>query len=304
MRNAYIQTLSALAEQDKDVWLVTGDLGFSVFEDFMKRFPGQYLNAGVSEQNMMGLAAGLALAGKRPFVYSISTFATMRPYEQIRDDICYQNLPVTIVGGGSAFSYSTLGGTHMPLEDLGIMRMLANMTVTCPGDPGEVEALMQAIYRRPGPAYMRIAKKGEPQVHPKGAAIELGKAAEARPGEDAVIFAMGRVLPAAVAAAEALGAKGYSVRVMSMHTLKPIDADAILKASNTRAIVTCEEHSLIGGLASAVAEVLARNGASVPLASIGVPDEFPSLVGSQEYFLKRYSIDAEGIEKAMLDLLA
>lgn len=305
MRIAYIQTLSELAEKDKNVWLVTGDLGFSVFEDFKTRFPDQYLNVGVSEQNMIGIAAGLALAGKRPFVYSISTFATMRPYEQIRDDICYQSLPVVIVGGGSTFSYSTLGCTHFTMEDLSIMRVLPNMSVVCPGDPLEVQALLRDAYKRNGPTYMRIAKRGEPKVHSETQEIELGKAIEVRPGTDATIITTGRVLPAAVAAAESLQQQGISVRVVSMHTIKPLDEQSVLKAAKeTRAIITCEEHSLIGGLASAVAETLVKHETMVKVASLGVPDEFPKLVGSQDYFLRRYSLDKEGIERTVLESLA
>lgn len=304
MRTAFIKTLTALAEADKNVWLVTGDLGFSVFEDFITRFPDQYLNVGVAEQNLIGVSAGLALAGKRPFAYSISTFATMRPLEQIRNDICYQNLPVVIVGGGSTFSYSTFGCTHFPLEDLALMRALPNMSVCCPGDPREVAALLQAASKHKGPLYLRLAKKGEPVVHADDTAIELGKMVEVRAGNDAAIVVAGRQLPNAVAAAELLRKVGIATRVLSCHTLKPFDAPALLKAAReTKALVTVEEHSLIGGLASAVAETLSQGNVAVRLRSLGVPDEFPSGVGSQDFFLARYNLTAEGIERAVKEAL-
>lgn len=296
MRLAFVQTLMELAEKDKNVWLVTGDLGFSVFEGFKERFPEQYLNVGVAEQNLIGTAAGLALMGKRPFVYSISTFATMRPYEQIRNDVCYQNLPVVIVGCGSTFSYSTFGCTHMPLEDFALMRVLPNMAVLSPGDPVEVRELLRRAYERGGPAYMRIAKKGEPRVHKDEVFIEIGKSVEVRAGTDASIISTGRQLPGALAAAELLQKEGVNVRVLSMHTLKPLDEDAVVRAAEeTGAISTCEEHSLIGGLGSSVADVLMRHGTAIPFASIGVTDEFPKGVGSQDFFLERYGLTPEGI---------
>jgi transketolase len=305
MRLAFVQTLIKLAEKDKNVWLVTGDLGFSVFEGFKERFPEQYLNVGVAEQNLIGTAAGLALAGKRPFVYSITTFATMRPYEQIRNDVCYQNLPVVIIGGGSTFSYSTFGCTHMPFEDFALMRVLPHMAVLSPGDPLEVRELIHRAYERGGPAYMRIAKKGEPAVHQKGVSIELGKSVEVRAGTDASIIVTGRQLPSALAAAELLQKKGVNVRVLSMHTIKPLDEEAIVRAAEeTGAMVTCEEHSIIGGLGSAVAEVLMRRGVALPFATIGVTDEFPNGVGSQDFFLKQYGLTPEGIAERVRSIYA
>jgi transketolase len=299
MRTAFIKTVTELAQKDSDVWLVTGDLGFSVFEDFMTRFPDQYLNIGVAEQNLIGASAGLALAGKKVFAYSITTFATMRPYEQIRDDICYQNLPVTIIGGGSAFSYSTLGCTHFPMEDLAIMRALPRMTVAAPGDPQEVAALLKGMYTLDGPSYMRIAKKGEPVMHTEHDTLTLGKASRLREGTDVTIISTGRSLPAACAAADQLQKEGITARVLSLHTLKPLDESAILQAAKeTAGIVTCEEHQLIGGLASAVAETLARHAVSTRLLSLGIPDEFPTGVGSQEYFLAQYGLDTAGIARA------
>ncbi len=300
MRTAFIQTLTELARKDKNVWLVTGDLGFAVFEPFMKEFPDQYINVGVAEQNMIGVAAGLALAGKRPFVYSITTFATMRPYEHIRNDICYQNLPVVLIGGGSTFSYSTFGCTHFPMEDLAIMRALPNMRVTCPGDPVEVKVLLEEMYKNPGPAFMRIAKKGESVVHTDPSKISLGTLAEAKPGKDAMIIVTGRLLPAAVEASKILEKEGINARVVSAHTVKPFDEkNFITLVKDSKVLVTVEEHSLIGGLAGVVSETLVRNTISLPVKSLGVPDEFPKGVGSQDWFLERYHLTAQGIADAV-----
>lgn len=300
MRTAFIQTISELVAKDKNVWLVTGDLGFSVFEDFKERFPDQYLNVGVAEQNMMGVSAGLALAGKKVFAYSITTFASMRAYEQIRNDICYQNLPVFVIGGGSTFSYSTFGCTHMPFEDLAILRALPNMAVTSPGDPHEVRELIGALYERGKPGYMRIAKRGEPTVHISGSRVELGKMSELHAGNNATIIVTGRQLPNALEAAELLTKQGIATKVLSAHTIKPIDEQAILKAAQeTKAIITVEEHSIIGGLGGAVAEVLARHGAVLPLTMLGITDEFTKGVGMQEYFLERYHLTPTGIAQAV-----
>lgn len=304
MRIAFVETLMELAEQDENVWLITGDLGFSVFEGFIERFPKQYLNVGVAEQNMIGVAAGLALAGKRPFVYSISTFATMRPYEQIRNDVCYQNLPVVIIGGGSTFSYSTFGCTHMPLEDFAILRALPHMTVLSPGDPSEVRGLLRRAYERKGPAYMRIAKKGEPTVHASDQEFELGKSVLVKDGTDGSIFVTGRQLPNALAAAALLDNEGLHTRVVSVHTIKPFDSEGLVRAAKeTGAILTVEEHSVIGGLGSAVAETLVRERISTPCSVLGVTDEFPKGVGSQDFFLERYSLTSEGIAAHMRELL-
>lgn len=304
MRTAFVEELTKIAREDKRVMLLTGDLGYSVFEPFIAEFPDQYLNVGVAEQNLIGVAAGLAMTGKKVFVYSISTFATMRPFEQIRNDVCYQNLPVFIIGGGSTFSYSTFGCTHFPLEDIGIMRLLPHMAVICPCDPIEVRMLIRSVYERGGPAYIRIAKRGEPEVHGKEDQIILGASARLREGRDATIFVAGRQMPFVMSAAKKLSALGIECRVVSMHTIKPLDKDAIhCAAKETRAILTVEEHFVTGGLGTAVAEVLIKQSYAIPFHTIGVPDEFPSGVGSQEYFLERYAITEDGILDSVKRLL-
>lgn len=300
MRHTFIETIRSLARSDKDVWLVTGDLGYGMVEPFVEEFPDRFLNVGVAEQAMVGVAAGLALAGKKVFVYSISTFATMRPYEQIRNDVCYQNLPVFIIGGGSAFSYSLFGCSHLPLEDLGIMNILPNMVVIAAGDPIEVKTLVKAVYKRGGPAYIRLARNGEPTIHNRISDVELGKATVVHRGNDASIFVSGRLLPAALEAAEILSKKGILTRVLSMHTIKPIDEKAIVDAAKqTKVILTCEEHLLLGGLGSIVASILVKKNINIPFVTFGIPDEFPKGVGWQDYFLKRYKLTSKDMVAAI-----
>lgn len=296
MRIAFVKKLTEIAAKDKSVFLLTGDLGFSVFEDFASKFPDRYLNVGVAEQNMIGVAAGLALAGKKVFVYSISTFASMRGFEQIRNDICYQNLPVFIIGGGSTFSYSTFGCTHFALEDIGILRILPNMTVVNAGDPLEVEVALQDYHNNPRPFYLRMAKKGEPIINQNEKDIKVGQATLIKDGNDISIFASGKALQYAAQAGQELESSGIKARVLSFHTIKPIDKQAILSAAQeTNGIITVEEHLIHGALATAVSEVIAQNNVKTNLKCLAVSDEFPSGVGKEQYFLDRYFLNKDSI---------
>src|SRR3989344_4708472 len=234
MRVAFVEEITKLAEKDKNVWLLTGDLGFSVFDDFQKKFPEQYLNVGVAEQDLISIAAGLAMSGKKVFAYSISTFMTMRPLEQIRNDLCYQDLPVYLIGGGSTFNYSTFGCTHFTLEDLGLMRILPNMAVAAPGDSLEVRALIRDVYKRNSPAYIRIAKKGEPVIHAPNDVISLGRASKICDGKDISVLVSGRQLANALTVVETLKKDNINCRLLSFHTIKPLDRRAIIKAAEGR----------------------------------------------------------------------
>lgn len=285
MRSTFISTLEELAAEDPRVTLITGDLGFTVFEPFIKRFPKQFLNAGVAEQNMTGVAAGMALSGKIVFTYSIANFPTLRCLEQIRNDVCYHKANVKVVSVGAGLAYGALGSSHQALEDLAILRALPEMTVVAPGDPFEVAAATRAIVRHEGPCYLRLGKAGEPQVHGQAPDFVLGRSIRVRDGSDLTLIAVGSMLKACDDAAAKLGAVGISVRLLSMHTVKPIDAEAVRRASEeTGAIMTVEEHGVTGGLGGAVAEVLAQNaGRRVPFAIMGVQDGFCRVVGSQEY---------------------
>ena len=258
MRTAFIDALVERAESNPRIWLVTGDLGYSVLERFADRFPDRFVNAGVAEQNMIGVASGLARSGATVFVYSIANFPTFRCLEQIRNDVCYAGAAVTIVSVGSGFSYGAHGSTHHAIEDLAVMRALPGIVVVSPGDPTEARLATGALAERAGPAYLRLGKAGETIVDAcAGDEFALGHMRLVREGVDVTVIATGSVLAIVDAAAEALRDDGISARVYSAHTLKPFDSRTLLRAmSETAGIVTVEEHRLVGGLRSAVAEAL------------------------------------------------
>jgi transketolase len=305
MRSAFFQTLLDLAGRDERIHLVVGDLGFGVVEPFIERFPARFLNAGVAEQNMTGIAAGLALCGKTVFTYSIANFPTLRCLEQIRNDVCYHNANVKVVAVGGGFAYGALGMTHHATEDLAIMRALPRMTVIAPGDPLEAERATDAIARIPGPCYLRLGRAGEPRVHEGSITFRIGQAIMLRDGRDTTLIATGGMLRTALRAADRLAAEGFSARVLSMHTLKPLDEEAVLAAAReTGAIVTLEEHSILGGLGGAVAEVLAESGAEgVLFKRIGLPPVFSSDVGSQEYLQRLNGLTPEHVSDMVRMLL-
>ncbi|MBL7147615.1 MAG: 1-deoxy-D-xylulose-5-phosphate synthase [Nanoarchaeota archaeon] len=296
MRNTFINNLQDLAEKNSKIMLLTGDLGFSVLEKFQKQFPDRFLNMGVAESNMVGAASGLALCGMKPYIYSIVPFVTMRCYEQIRNDICYQNVDVKIVGVGGGIVYGNLGPTHHSREDIAIMRALPNMTVVCPADPIETKLIVEESVKFNGPLYIRLGKGKDPVVHKKNPNIEIGKGVMINDGKDITIIATGNILSTAVASADMLSKKGLSVRLISMHTVKPLDKEMILNASNeTKAIFTLEEHSIIGGLGSAVSEVLAENDSKILFRRIGLEDVFEKTVGSHEYLCKLNNLSPDAI---------
>ena len=301
MRTAFVNTLLKLAERDERIHFVVGDLGFGVVEPFARRFPDRFLNAGVAEQNMTGVAAGLALCGKIVFTYSIGNFSTIRCLEQIRNDVCYHKADVKIVSVGGGFSYGALGMTHHTVEDLAIMRVLPNMVVVAPGDPFEVEQATRALVARPGPAYLRLGRTGEPRLHGPGVVFELGRAIRVKEGRALTIISSGGMLETGIRAAELLGEAGIDTRVVSMHTLKPLDEAEILNAAaETGAIATLEEHCLIGGLGSAVAEVLAEApGPRGRLKRLGVPSTFASEVGSQDYLRAMHGLSPDGVFQSL-----
>lgn len=305
MRDEFVRTLTRLAAADRNVMLITGDLGFGVLTQFARDFPGQFLNAGVAEQNMAGLATGMALEGKIVFTYSIGNFPTLRCLEQLRNGACYHQANVKVVAIGGGFAYGPLGISHHATEDIAIMRSLPNLTLLSPADPVEVAAATEAIYRRPGPCYLRLGRGGEPKLHESTPAFEVGKAIRMQEGERVALVATGGLLKNALEAARMLEGRGVRPAVYSMHTLKPIDSGCI--ESVTRAfdvLVTVEEHSIIGGLGGAVAEVMA--GVSVPrarLVRVGLADQFSSIVGDQEYLRRVYGMSPEAIATAAWDAL-
>jgi transketolase len=290
-----------LAERDSRVFLVVGDLGFGVTEPFAKRFPKRYLNAGVAEQNMTGIAAGLALSGKIVFTYSIANFPILRCLEQIRNDVCYHHANVKVVAVGGGFAYGSLGATHHATEDLAIMRALPEMSVVAPGDPEEAAAATEAVAAHDGPCYLRLGRAGEQKVYTRQINFRLGKAIQLREGSDLTLISTGGMLQTAVETSEALSHKGLQARVLSMHTLKPLDIDAILAAAReTDAIFTLEEHSIIGGLGSAVAETLAESAErEVAFKRFALPSAFACKSGTQEYLRARFGLGVESLTNAI-----
>ncbi len=300
MRVAFTNALLESANRDRNILLIKGDLGFSIFEDFINLLPKQFLNTGISEQNMTGLAAGLAMEGKIPFIYSIIPFTTMRNFEQIRNDICYQNLNVKIVGVGSGFSYGPYGHTHHGLEDLGILRTLPNLVILSPSDPRETTQATKWALRHQGPVYIRLGKAGEPVLN-KNSSFKFGKGAVVKEGRDVTIFSTGAITSNGLEAANLLEKEGISTALVSIHTIKPIDVETVIsRARKTRFLFSLEEHSIIGGLGSAIAEVLAENQTQVFFKRIGVSDRFTKEIGRQEFMRKVNGLSAEGIAKSIL----
>ncbi len=288
MRTTFIQTLLQEAERDERIWLLTADLGYSVLEPFAARFADRFVNVGVAEQNLIGVAAGLAHSGLRPFVYSIANFPTLRCFEQIRNDICYHHANVTIVAVGGGLAYGPQGYTHHGVEDLAVMRALPGMTVVAPGDPMETRLATRALCNADGPKYLRLGKAKEPVVHPGEPAFALGKAIPVRPGEDLTFITTGGMLADAVAASDDLAKRGIRAGVLSMPTLKPFDTEAIVRAARLSGVIlTVEEHSVTGGLGSAVAEALFEAGVQVRFRKLGIPDRPYHLIGSQNFLKQR-----------------
>ena len=296
MRTAFIQTLCEEAKHDDRIWLLTGDLGYSVLESFANRFPDRYLNVGVAEQNMAGLAAGLALTGKIVFIYSIANFPIMRCLEQIRNDICYHNINVNIVSVGGGLEYGTAGYTHYAIEDLAVMRSMPNMTVVSPGDPIETSLAIKAIIKQQGPCYLRLGKAGEPIVYNTQPNFEIGKPIKIKGGKDVTLLSTGGMLKETIDASELLEKDGISAGVLSMHTVKPINSKFVLESLNTKLTVVIEEHSSIGGLGSAIADILVKTNGNYPqLLAINIGSALPEKVGSQIWLRNKYGLDAQSI---------
>lgn len=306
MRTAFIKVLTTMARKDDRIYFLTGDLGFSVIEDFQREFPDRFFNVGIAEQTMMGVAAGLALSGKTVFTYSIASFITMRCFEQIRNDICYHNLKVRIIGVGSGFSYSTSGITHHSLSDIALMRSLSNMTIIVPGDPVEVERAIEKSEDIEGPIYFRLGKTGEPRLHDALSEFAIGRGLVMKEGDDIAVITCGSMLEVTKSVAGSLENKGLSVKVISMHTVKPIDEDLILNtASKTKYLFTIEEHNIIGGLGSAVAEIISEipSRGQLIFKRIGVEDKFCIVAGNRNYIRDLFGISKEKIISKILSVV-
>jgi transketolase len=298
LRTAFIEELVRLAAEDESIWLICGDLGYSVLEPFVDRFPARYLNAGVAEQNMTGIAAGLALMGRIVFTYSIANFPSLRCLEQIRNDVCYHNLNVKIVAVGGGLAYGSHGYTHHAVEDLAIMSALPNMTVTAPADPAETRAITRMIAALPGPAYLRLGKAGEPALHSSDPEVSYGKAILMRQGHELTLISVGGMLANTLAAADKLNHAGYSVRVLSMPFVTPLDEDAIRDAiADTSVILTIEEHGP-GGLGSTVGECIARSGRAVTFVPLRLGRSPIKVAGTQEQLRAAHGLSSDAIARS------
>ncbi|HEY2828451.1 MAG TPA: transketolase C-terminal domain-containing protein [Pirellulales bacterium] len=305
MRDEFVGRLTQLAERDSRIMLVTGDLGFGILTEFSRRFPKQFINAGVAEQNMTSLATGLALEGYIVFTYSIANFAFMRCLEQIRNDAAYHGANVNVVAVGGGFSYGQLGISHHATEDLAIMRSIPEITVVCPGDAWEAAEAAEAVANSPGTSYIRLDRSSAQLVDRPGERFQLGKARTIRNGADATLLAAGGMLSVARDAAANLAQEGIQCQVTSIHTLAPLDEATVLDAAQrTDGIVTLEEHTVAGGLGSAVAELLLER-RCIPgfFHRIGVRGNFTSVVGSQEYLRRLHGLDVESVAVAVANLV-
>ena len=298
MRTTFIRTLTALAEQDERIFLITPDMGFSVLETFQQRFPNRFLNVGIAESNAVGIAAGLALSGKLVYVYSIIPFVCMRPFEQVRVDVAYMNTNVRLVGVGAGLSYGPAGSTHHSMEDLALMRALPNMSVVSPCDPWEVEQAVQLSVIHQGPMYLRLARNGEPVLSDAERNLDFGglNVLTRLPRADILLLFTGNASDIALAVHEGLQASGMAADLVSVPFLKPLDVEKLQEEmQGKKAVITIEEHSRIGGLGSAVAEVIA-SGTSHPLfRTYNLGDSFSHFVGNQQFIREQFGFTAAHI---------
>ena len=298
MRDSFVRSLLELAKADKNIELVTGDLGFGVLRPFWEALPDQFINAGIAEQNMTAMAAGMALEGKTVFVYSIGNFPTMRCLEQIRNDCAYHGANVKIVCVGGGFVYGSLGMSHHATEDLAVMRSLPGVTVFSPADKVEAAEVVKAAVAQPGTCYIRLGRGGEPVVREKIDDFQVGKAIPVQKGSRVAIFSTGDIYKEVALAVELLSHNGIEPTVYTFPTVKPVDAQTVLECAREHGlIVTCEEHNVQGGLGTAVAEVLAERQGKARLLRIGMEDAYCAVVGSQDHLRKHYGMNGETIAR-------
>jgi transketolase len=303
-REVYGAALVELARRHREVVALTADLMLShQLKAFKETHPDRFFNVGIAEQNLMGVSAGLAVDGKIPFATTFAAFASMRAHEQVRTDIAYPHLPVKIVGTMGGLSGGTAGPTHSGLEDLGTMRMMPGMTVIAPSDPLHLTQFVEQAYEIPGPVYIRLGRGNDPVIYGEGHSIEIGTAVTVQDGADATIISTGVMLRNSLLAARSLASIGIDVRVLDMHTIKPLDDDAVRRAAEeTGVIVTVEDHLTTNGLGSAVAECVTDAGIACRVARLGIPDLF-SIIGSPAELYHHHGYDDAGIHSRVVALL-
>lgn len=307
MRQTCLNMVYELAKKDPRIFFIGSDLGIGTLDNFKKEMPGRFFMEGVSEQNIIGMAAGLALERKIVYFNTIATFITRRCFEQVVLDLCLHNLNVRLIGSGGGLVYAPLGPTHLAIEDIAIFRAIPRMTIVAPADADEMRRFMPMTVDYPGPIYIRLAKGGDPIVTNDHIPFEIGKAYPMREGRDALIVTTGIMLKPALDAAAALDQSGIQATVLHVPTIKPLDTEALLDyACQVPIIVTAEEHTVIGGLGSAVSEVIAEANFSVPkrFKRLGTPDMFPDRYGSQASLMERYGLTPSRLATVIQELRA
>lgn len=301
MRDAFAREVTRLAAERSDLVLLSGDIGNRMFDNFKEAAPDRFINCGIAEANMMSMAAGMAMSGLKPVIYTIAPFTTTRCLEQIRIGVAYHQAPVTIVGTGSGLSYAELGPTHHSLEDIAIIRTLPEINVVAPADSKELVAQLQDALNSSKPTYIRIGKKGEPELHKMSTRLGIGKANLLRDGYDLLVLGVGPIIGEALKAAEALETEGCSVAVASLGSIKPLDEEFLTAMAKNYSIwVSLEEHGIVGGLGSALLEWLSeRRHTSIQLRRLGVPDKFLHELGSQVYTRQRLGLDCQSLIKVI-----
>lgn len=302
MRKSFFRELEDIYREDENVFILTADLGYKLFDNVKNISPQRFYDTGVAEQNMIGLAAGLALSGKSVYCYTIIPFLVMRAYEQIRIDVDYHDLDVKLIGVGAGLSYGFEGITHLALEDLGMMRSLQNMSVVVPADPMEAASLARASYDHDGPMYIRVGQTGAPNVYDKPPKFHLGRAVVMNEGKKIAIFCIGNMVYTAMRTAATLSKKGINPTIINMHTLKPLDSEMIEDIASTHeTIFTLEEHNITGGLGSAVGEVLLEEGYKGRFKRIGIPSKLGYEVGNADHLRQVYGLTPEAVCKKILE---
>ena len=306
MRNIFASVVYELALKDQSIVLLSGDIGNKMFDKLKKDCPKQFLNCGIAEANMMSVAAGMALCNLRPIVYTITPFTTIRCLEQIKIGVAYHKAPVIIVGTGSGLSYSELGPTHHSLDDLAILKTVPEINILAPSDSLELAQFLKEAVNSDLPTYIRIGKKGEPNLNSASNKISIGKANFLKEGKDLIIFGIGPILFEALEAADLLSKYGFDIAVASMGSIRPLDSNFLnqIKKQDFKNWISLEEHYCDGGLGSTIMEWMFENSLSqkIKLTKIGVPNQFINELGNQKYIRKKLGIDAEGIKNKILGL--
>ena len=304
MRTAYLNTLYDLASKDKRVYALISDNGAIVYDKYRKDLGEQYLNLGIAEANMIAVAAGMASCGKIPFAYTIGSFLAYRAFEFIRNDVCLQNQNVKIVGTGAGSVYSALGPTHHATEDMGCLRSLPNLTIFSPATPFEVKKITQAAYELNGPVYIRLGTNKEKEVYEQEYEFQVGKGVVVKDGSDITIVSTGSIIVDILKAKEKLEKENISIRVINIHTVKPFDKEIIVKAiKETKGIITVEDHIIVGGIGSAVAEVIAESGMSTKFKRLGLIESFAKGYGTHEQVKNLNHIGIDSICKKVKEIL-